>query len=179
MKRVGVIFAVLSAPLGAFAQDGMPRDLGCIAQTEVQRDHTPSELARVVRSCINAADYAGAMQVYYTYSSFTLFDQQRVRDESGHVVLQELTPWIFTGYPRDVIDKLKEQADRLRGADVDFLSQTCAAIRATGWPEYRPTYMIRRALMPRKHDEDWGHKDFDPAAAWEKALTEVNNCPPL
>ena len=178
MKRIGVIWALCVAAMSVSAQEEMPREFGCIEQSDVRPDHRPSELARVVRACISGMQYARAMQVYYTYSSFTLFDQQRVRDESGHVVLQELTPWIFSGYSRDVIDSLKEQADLLRGGDETFLSETCAMIRTIGWPTYRPTYMIDRALMPRKHAEDWTHDDFDPARAWERALTEVNNCPP-
>lgn len=178
MKGFGSALLCLSATCLWAEDEGGPRELGCIAQTAVQRDHSPSELARAVRACINEGAYAQAMQVYYTYSAFTLFDQQRVRDETAHIVLQDLTPWIFLGYPYAVMAELKAQADRLRDTEGAFLAETCATLRATGWPVYRPTYMIRQGMIPRKHAEDWGHADFDPAVAWERAVSEVNNCPP-
>lgn len=174
MLRLILVALLLVTP--ALAQD-TPRTLGCIAQSRIAPDHTPSELARAVRACIEAGNYETAMQIFYTYSAFTLFDQQRVRDESAHIVLQDLTPWIFTGYPRDVIDALKHQADRLRDRNSAFFVETCATIAAIGAPSYRPGYMIRHGMVPRKHAEDWAHDDFDAAAAWRKAVVEINGCP--
>jgi len=73
--------------LSAQANDALPREFGCLAQDELRNDMHPSELARIVRACANEQRYDDAVQVYYTYSSYGLFDQQRVRDESAHVVL--------------------------------------------------------------------------------------------
>jgi len=165
MKRV---FALVGAATMALSVSGAQpvqaqfNEMSCINLSELQTSDTPPRLARSVRDCIAQERYEDAMRVFLAYSTFGTFDQQRVRDESGHTAFVELNVWIFGGYRRDE-GKL-------------FLA-TCEAIRSAGWPDYRPTYMIERGILPRKTDDDWVTDGYGAAAAWEKALVEVNGCP--
>lgn len=165
------------ALLNAQANEAMPRDFGCLAQIELRTDMHPSELARIVRACSEAARYDDAIQVYYTYSSYGLFDQQRVRDESAHVVLGELSQWMFAFLDRKTMSGLRASIDQMRDPASALFRQTCAQLAKLGPPDYRPGYMIRYGIVPRKHDEDWQHEVFDAAAAWRKAVVEINGCP--
>lgn len=176
--RLALILACL--PLAALAQsnDAMPRSFGCMSQSELQRDMHPSELARIVRACAEDHRFDDAVQVYYTYSSYGLYDQQRVRDESAHVVLGELSQWMFAFLDRETMTGLRASIDKMRDPAHPFFLETCARIAALGPPEYRPGYMIRYGLMPRKHAEDWRTEAFDSEAAWKKARVEINRCPP-
>ena len=151
-------------------------DMSCITLAELQTTDTPPRLARSVRDCIAQERYGDAMQVFLAYSVYGTFDQQRVRDESGHAAFVELNSWIFGGYRREIVDELKLVSAKLREKGEFFLT-TCGAIRQAGWPEYRPTYMIERGIMPRKTEDDWVTDGFVAAVAWETALVEVNGCP--
>lgn len=153
------------------------RYLGCVPAGGVTTDMTARELASAVRTCVEEDDLERAVQLYLTYSNYILFDQQRVKDESAHVVVGELNSWIFTGYSFKKIQALKVWIDKLRDPEDDFLPQTCDLIKQAGYPTYKPDYMIVRGMIPRKSDEDWKVADFDADAAWDKALHEVNTCP--
>lgn len=178
--RLCLAFVLMCLPLIAQAQanDALPRDFGCLPQAELTRDMHPSELARIVRACAQDKRYEDAIQVYYSYSSYGLFDQQRVRDESAHVVLNELSQWMFSFFDRETMAGLRAAIDKMRDPAHPFFLQTCAAIHALGPPEYRPGYMIRYGMIPRKSDDDWQHDVFDAQAAWRKAVVEINGCPP-
>jgi len=130
-----------------------------------------------VRDCIAQERYEDAMRVFLGYSVYGTFDQQRVRDESGHAAFVELNSWIFGGYRRDIMDELRSVSVAMRDREGELFLATCAAIRAAGWPEYRPTYMIERGILPRKTDDDWVSEGHVAAAAWEVALVKVNGCP--
>ena len=179
MLRIACLLAVLCAPVSSRAQsnDTLPREFGCIAQDELHNDMHPSELARIVRACADEQRYDAAVQVYYTYSAYGLFDQQRVRDESAHVVLAELSQWMFAFLDRTTMTGIRASIDKLRDVAHPFFLDTCAAIEALGPPDYRPRSMIRSGMLPRKTDEDWQLEGFDAEAAWRKAVSEINNCP--
>lgn len=159
------------------AQDNLPRDFGCLAQTELSRDMHPSELARIVRHCAEAGRFTDAVQVYYTYSSYGLYDQQRVRDESAHVVLSELSQWMFAFLDRDTMTGLRGAIDLMRDPNSALLLATCAQLAKLGPPDYRPSYMIRYGMIPRKSADDWQHDVFDSDAAWHTAVVQINGCP--
>lgn len=134
-------------------------------------------LAGGVRSCVTQERYQDAIRLFFAYSNFSLFDQQRVWDETSHVAVQELHGWIFSGYSQDQIAALKVVIDELRTPGSALLRDTCQSVARAGPPNYRPDYMIKRGEIPRRSDEDWQTKDFDANAAWSKALVEINNCP--
>lgn len=113
------------------------------------------------------------------YSSYGLYDQQRVRDESAHVVLNELSQWMFSFFDRTTMTALRASIDKLRDPAHPFFVETCAVIKSLGPPNYRPGYMIRYGIVPRKSDDDWQHDVFDSAAAWRKAMAEINGCPSI
>lgn len=179
MKTLRLICAALILPGAAAAQmnETPPRDFGCIAQSEITPDMHPSELARIVRHCAAAQRFEDAVQVYYTFSSYGLYDQQRVRDESAHVVLGELSQWMFAFLDRNTMTGLRAAIDQMRDPGSALFQDTCAKLTALGPPDYRPGYMIRYGMIPRKSDDDWMAQDFDSAAAWGKAVTEINGCP--
>ncbi len=181
MRRLWISLMLCLAPMGAFAQanDAVPRDFGCLTQAEVSNDMHPSELARIVRACAQAKRYDDAIQVYYTYSSYGLFDQQRVRDESAHVVLGELAQWMFSFFDRETMTGLRASIDKMRDHESAFFRATCAKLQSLGPPSYRPGYMIRYGIVPRKSDDDWQHETFDSTAAWRKAVVEINDCPSI
>ncbi len=179
-KIGGLIFGALvwyfSAGVAVQPAHAQFNEMACIELSELQTGDSPRLLARSVRDCIAQERYDDAMRLFLGYSAYGTFDQQRVRDESGHAAFVELNSWIFGGYRRAVLDELKLVSARLREGGA-FFADTCAAIRAVGWPEYRPTYMIERGIVPRKTDDDWVRDGFAAAAAWEMALVEVNGCP--
>ena len=179
MLRIACLLAVLCAPVSSWAQsnDTLPREFGCITQDVLRNDMHPSELARIVRACAAEQRYDDAVQVYYTYSAYGLFDQQRVRDESAHVVLAELSQWMFAFLDRTTMTGIRASIDKLRDVAHPFFLDTCTEIEALGPPEYRPSYMIRYGMLPRKSEGDWQHPDFDAQAAWRKAMSEINHCP--
>lgn len=150
---------------------------GCLPTAEVTPEITPRELASATRACVEKDDLRTAVQLYLTYSSFILFDQQRVRDETAQVVVGELNNWIFTGYDYHRMQRLRVWINRLRDPQSEFLRQTCEAIQSVGYPTYRPDYMIVRGLMPRKSDDDWITEGFDAEVAWDRALHDINPCP--
>lgn len=170
-----VLAFLMTLGSAAYSQD--IRRHGCLPPAEVTADITARELASATRACMDQGDPRRAVQLYLTYSSFILFDQQRVKDESAHVIVGELNSWIFTGYSFAQMNELKLWVDQLRDADSEFLDETCREIEAIGYPSYRPDYMIIRGMVPRKTDEDWRTDDFDADTAWKKALYEINPCP--
>ena len=154
-----------------------PRELGCVPHIELRADMTPPELARIVRACVNAEAHENAFAVWLSFNSYALYDQQRVKDESAHMVLQDLYSWTFSGYPRDVMDDLKLAADLYRDANGDAFLRACEVIVATGRPDYRPTYMIATGMWPLKNPDDWRTDPFDGDAAWRNAVSDINGCP--
>lgn len=149
----------------------------CLRISEITSEHDARYLAGSMRGCIEEARYEDAIQVFFAYSNFALFDQQRVWDESSHVAVQELHAWIFTGYSQDQVASLKAVIDLLRAPESPLLLETCRMVAHAGPPEYRPTYMIKRGQTPRRTDDDWLSEGFDPSTAWKKALVEINHCP--
>ena len=170
-----VLAFLMALATAAYSQD--IRRNGCLPPAEVTSDITARELASATRACMDQGDPGRAVQLYLTYSSFILFDQQRVKDESAHVIVGELNSWIFTGYDFAQMNELKIWIDRLRAPDDLFLIETCAEIKSVGYPNYKPDYMIKRGMLPRKSDTDWQTEDFDPNTAWETALHDINPCP--
>lgn len=150
---------------------------GCQNLEDLHAGQTARELASIVRACVRDQRYEDAIQNFWAYSNYSLFDQQRVWDESAHVAVQELHGWIFSGFSFDTINALKAEIAKLRDPDSPFLAATCNSVAKAGPPEYRPTYMIKRGMMPRKTDDDWITEGFDADAAWQKALVEINGCP--
>ncbi len=149
----------------------------CLKVKDINSEQDARFLAGAVRTCVDESRYEDAIQLFWAYSNFGLFDQQRVWDESAHVALQELHGWIFSGYSRDDIDALKKHIGRLRDPESAFLAETCQAVKAAGPPTYRPDYMIKRGIMPRKSDDDWLTEGFNSQFAWNKALHTINGCP--
>ncbi|MEE9388527.1 MAG: hypothetical protein V3U96_07940 [Paracoccaceae bacterium] len=176
MGKAGLILICALGWMLARPAHAQFNDMSCITVSQLKNTDTPPRLARSVRDCVAQERYADAMQVFLAYSVYGTFDQQRVRDVSGHAAFVELNSWVFGGYQRDTVDELKTVSARLR-AGGDFFQDTCKAIRRAGWPNYRPTYMIERGIMPRKSQDDWEQAGFVAAAAWEKALVDVNGCP--
>jgi hypothetical protein len=152
--------------------------LDCVPLADLQASYAPPRLARAVKDCIAKERFDNAMQLFLVYSIYGTFDQQRVRDESGHTALVELNIWIFGGYPRSIMDQLRTVAERLRDHEDSIFRDTCAAIARLGPPDYQPDYLIGRGeFLPRKNADDWMTEAFDPAKAWQKALVEINQCP--
>ncbi|MEM1233995.1 MAG: hypothetical protein AAGH70_07695 [Pseudomonadota bacterium] len=171
-----LVLSLLAGPLMA-QEYTPPRELGCVPHGELRQDMTPPELARIVRACVNAGAHENAFAVWLSFNSYALYDQQRVKDESAHMVLQDLYSWTFAGYPREVMDALKGAADVYRDTSSAAFREACAVIVETGPPEYRPTYMIATGMWPLKNPDDWRTDPFDGAAAWRKAVSEINGCP--
>ena len=153
------------------------RSAECLDLNRISANVPPPELAQDIRNCIENGNFAPAMQLFYIYSSYGLFDQQRVRDDSAHIVLSESRQWIFGGWNATVMAGLRDVAAAMRQADDPVLLQVCRWLQDNGPPNYRPGYMIIRGMIPRKSDDDWMTMDFDPQRAWARALHEVNNCP--
>lgn len=162
------VFALI--PQLGFAQ-------GCSATQEIAPTDRPPELAARVRTCIQQGQFELAMAHFYAFSSHALFDQQRVKDESAHVVVRELQGWMFGGWSAAQMEGLGAVAAALRDPKNDLLNDVCAQLQANGPPTYEPGYMIIRGMVPRKNSGDWHHQDFDPTIAWRRALHELNNCP--
>ncbi|MEL7300534.1 MAG: hypothetical protein AAFM92_09150 [Pseudomonadota bacterium] len=175
-SSLALVALLLPAPLAA-EEYTAPRDLGCVPHAELDTEITPPELARVVRACIHAGVYENAFAVWLSFNSYALYDQQRVKDESAHMVLQDLYSWTFAGYSRDIMDEVKAAADLFRDPESRYFLEACAAMVETGQPTYRPTYMIATGMWPLKNPEDWRTVPFDGDAAWRKALSEINSCP--
>jgi hypothetical protein len=93
------------------------------------------------------------------------------------VVLGELSQWMFAFLDRTTMTGIRTSIDKLRDPAHPFFLDTCAEIEALGPPNYRPAYMIRYGMMPRKSDDDWQHDTFDAPAAWRKAVSQINGCP--
>ena len=168
--RIAALFFGLAPAAPVAAQE-------CQTLSELHAGQTARVLASVVRDCVSKKRYENAIEMFWAYSNFSLYDQQRVWDESAHVAVQELHGWIFSGYSFDRLNALKAEIARLREPDSPFLEATCRAVAQAGPPNYRPTYMIKRGMMPRKTDDDWQTQAFDSRAAWQKALVEINGCP--
>lgn len=148
----------------------------CLTLDEIDANLDARFMAGSVRGCIETERYEDAIRMFFAYSNFSLYDQQRVWDESAHVAVQELHVWIFSGYSIDQMNALKAVVGRLREPDSKLFRDTCIAVSSAGPPNYRPTYMIKRGMMPRKTDDDWLTEGFDSQAAWQKALIEINGC---
>ena len=151
--------------------------MACILLADLQPTDMPPRLARSIKDCIAQERYDDAMRVFVAYSSFGLFDQQRVRDKSGHVALIDLTVWIFGGYPPAVMDKLRAVRDTMQDRESKIFLETCRDIANAGPPDYHPSYLIARGMVPRKSDDDWKVGGFDKSRAWYKSLVELNGCP--
>jgi hypothetical protein len=173
LKSITLCILMLASP--AAAQSSATSD--CRSLSSITADMTARALASATRACANQGDPRSAIQLYLTYSSFILFDQQRVKDESAHIIVSELNSWILTGYYYDQMQDLKVWIDQLRDPESDYLRETCAGILAIGPPSYRPDYMIIRGMQPRKSAEDWHVAGFDPNLAWDRAVHEINPCP--
>lgn len=162
---------------GAVAEEPpVPRMLPCFEIEALQPDHTALELGGAVRSCVEAGRHGDGMALFIAFNSYSLFDQQRVRDNTAHEVLRELNQWIFNGMGKDDIDVLRRYAEQLREGDNAYQDRICNALWAVGPPSYRPSYMISFGQMPRKDDDDWQVEGFDPQSAWKVAVGEENHC---
>ncbi|WP_204113077.1 hypothetical protein [Shimia biformata] len=169
--------ASLTVGAAAWAEEPpVPRMLPCFEIEDVQPDHTALELAGAVRSCVEAGRHGDGMAIFIAFNSYSLFDQQRVRDETAHEILTELNQWIFNGMGKDDIDVLRRHAETLRLGDSAYQDRICNALWAVGPPSYRPSYMIAFGQMPRKGDDDWQVDGFDAEVAWKVAVGEKNRC---
>lgn len=170
-----VVFLTALAPTLAptlATAEGLSRRMACDSWGN---DIQPTEWGWAVRDCVEQGQHGPAVRAFFAYNSYILFDQQRVRDESAHVVKDELNVWIFSGYSRDQFNALKPMINQMRAKEGDFYGATCQALRDLGPPDYHPQYMIKRGMIPRKSDTDWQTEGFDSTAAWAKALS-VNGC---
>jgi len=176
MRYLAVILVVATvAASTAFAQQiASPT---CRPLSDVTADTTARDIASLTRSCVDQGDPRTAIQLYLTYSTYILFDQQRVKDESAHLIVGELNSWILTGYDFNQMKNIKVWVDKLRDPDSAYLKETCAGVLALGPPTYRPDYMIKRGMQPRKTDDDWRTRNFDPDFAWDHAVHGLNPCP--
>ena len=84
---------------------------------------------------------------------------------------------MFAFLDRTTMTGIRNSIEQMRDPLHPFFLATCKAIQTLGPPEYRPAYMIRYGIVPRKSDDDWQHEAFDSEAAWDKALVEINGCP--
>lgn len=179
--RVLLVMCCALCATAAQAGDGpirapLSRDFGCLDAGQWDTGITPPEWARIARACIMEERPDAAIAAFWVYNSYLLYDQQRVRDESAHVIKGELNSWIFAGLSRGQIDALKVWVDRMRGPGDAFHAEVCGALAALGPPGYRPDYMIVRGMIPRKSADDWRSEDFDAGRAWRVATEEENGC---
>ncbi|WP_299350945.1 hypothetical protein [uncultured Shimia sp.] len=179
LTQLVIVALALAWPGGSLLAETVPppRDIGCIEIKDLEPDYTARELAGAVRSCVEAERHGAAVGLFLAYNSTAMFDQQRVRDETAHVVVQELNGWIFSGYSRAQIDALKHYVTLFRSGEGDYFETVCKGLRDADPPDYRPSYMIVRGQMPRKHAEDWAVEGFDPQEAWNVAVSGINGCP--
>lgn len=172
----GMLGVLLCAQAGSAETLVPPRALGCFEIERLSPDYTARELVDSVRKCVDEGRHGDAMALFIAYNSYALFDQQRVRDETAHLVLEDLNAWVFSGMWSDDMGVLKRYAEQFRDADSAYHQRICSALWKIGPPNYRPSYMIVAGQMPRRDDEDWRVAEFDPGAAWTKAASEINGC---
>ena len=73
-----ITLCILMLALPAAAQSSATSD--CRPLSSITADMTAREIASATRACANQGDPRSAIQLYLTYSSFILLDQQRVKD---------------------------------------------------------------------------------------------------
>ena len=183
MSRVffqwAVLAAILAGPPGQVGQAqtvAPPPQLACFEIEGLTPDQTARDLAGSLRQCVDEGRHGDAMALFVAFNSYALFDQQRVRDTTAHLVLDELNGWVFSGMWSDDMGVLKRYAEQFQDAGSAYHRRICSALWQVGPPSYRPTYMIVAGQMPRRDDADWQTERFDPETAWITAVHDTNGC---
>lgn len=163
--------AALVPPAGAQSLDP-----GCRALSGYGPEVPPPVLARGIRNCIAEARFAEAVEVFVGFNSHLLFDQQRVRDVTAHVAVQDLNRIALEGLKPEERAAMRAILERFGDPGDPVHVSICAAVAERGTPGYVPLYMIGRGANPLKSEDDWRTPGFDPQAAWRRALVEINGC---
>jgi hypothetical protein len=150
--------------------------LDCIGPELASNTYTPADLYPAVGNCLMLGDMPHAVVLAAIAGVYTYFDTLRVADPSSHDAGQILLK-------RAMANVAKAQAEAFAQTthNVDdnpqVLGAVCTAIRRIGAPAYFPAYMIEHGKSGFAADNGsvWT-ADFDPATAWEQALTDYMHC---
>ena len=155
---------------------GQGIDLSCRSLAEIEDAIIPPRLVQIIRTCLREDQFDYAVEVFVGYNSHLLFDQQRVADETAHVVVQELNTLLLEGLSSDEMSAMRDRLSAFKTQGSATHVAICEAMAERGKPNYKPDYMIYKAANPLKSDQDWRTEAFDPDVAWRRATVELNGC---
>jgi hypothetical protein len=150
----------------------------CRALETLDNTHTPPDLFRGVKDCIEHDRYAEAVALFALAGIESRFDAARVTDKTAGDAGQVLIITTFDGMAEGKREQF-EHTTRATHSDPKALALLCNGIRKIGYPAYYPEYMVMHGLGAFTGDPHAKALDphFDPGATWSSLQTSYLNCP--
>lgn len=150
----------------------------CLDKKRLTNKLDPVTLWRSSASCVSAGRYEEGIFIYGMAGAFTVFDAQRVADESAHAAGSAIAMLAFQSLPTDKEAEFKTRVKETFGNE-SKLSGYCKEIEKMGPPDYYPSYMIEYGLgaISAAHGGQPLVVPFDSRSAWPKAVKQYLRCP--
>ena len=163
-------------------------DLDCISLEQVMNDHTPADLSAAVVRCARRGKFDQATQLFFVYSVYGYFDQNRVRDRSARSAVGALNQLISQSLTRRQKRKFQAATERTQDRSGPLFKETCAIMRRLGPPDYVPLYMLAHGLDAFRFVGGKTHYlsrrelrksllQVNAGKLWEESLHTNNKCP--
>ena len=175
---VGTAGAAPSTPVESAAHPHPQAKEPCTELAALTNRHTPEDIFRGIRLCIQKGRYDLAAPLYALACTYGRYDARRVTDPNTHRTIRSL-----------LIDALADASQEKRQAFQKAIlsalekrspekTRICELIREIGPPDYYPAYMLSGS--PGTFGDDKKHpiqEDFDREGVWNEVLTDYLNCP--
>ena len=162
--------------------------LGCIALEKVRNSYTPADISRAVTKCAERGKFEQAIQLFFVYSVYGYYDQERMVDTSAGNAIGALNLKTFRTLSAGQREGMAHAAQEFQDASGALFKGTCDLVEKLGPPSYEPIYMAAHGLKSFKIVGEKVEyltpselselvKDVDAERLWNESLHEINNCP--
>lgn len=162
--------------------------LDCITLEKVSNTYTPADISVAIKKCIKRDKFEQAIQLFFVYSVYGCFDQERMVDASARSAIGALNLEIFLNMSVLQREGISQAAQKLEDTSGSLFNVTCGLVKKLGPPNYEPLYMAAHGLRSFRFIGEEAEylsplelseliKEVNVARLWEESLHQVNRCP--
>lgn len=162
--------------------------LGCIVLEKVSNAYTPADISVAIKKCIKRGKFEQAIQLFFVYSVYGYFDQERMVDASARSAIGALNSEIFLNLSGRQREGMSQAAQKLEDTSGSLFNVTCGLVKKLGPPNYEPIYMAAHGLLSFRVVGEKAEylspselsdliKEVNVARLWDESLHQINRCP--